>query len=157
MGINMTLVGQMITFVIFIWFTMKYVWPPLMKLLEERRKKIADGLEAAERGVKELELAQRKAKEIVREAKSQASIIIEQANMRAHNIEEEAHVSAREITDKMKRSAENEIAQKLVEVKTELRNQVAGLAVAGAEKLIRRNIDKAANNDILEQLAEGIK
>ena len=157
MGINLTLIGQIITFAIFIWFTMKYVWPPLMQTLEERKKKISDGLAAADQARRELEIAQRKAKEIVHESKAQAATIIEQAHMRSHNIEEEARLEARRIAEKTKRSAEVEIEQKLMQAKNDLRNQVADIAVAGAEKLLRRNIDVSANSDIIDKLAEEIK
>ncbi|MDF2529503.1 MAG: synthase subunit [Gammaproteobacteria bacterium] len=156
MDINATLIGQMITFAIFIVFTMKFVWPPLMKVLEERRKKIADGLAAAERGQHDLEVAHFKAKEIIREAKAQASVIIEQANQRAHHIEEQAKLDARHIADKIKQTATAEIEHEKIKMLDTLRNQVAEVAVAGAEKLIKRNIDKAANQDILAALASEI-
>ncbi|MDF2690331.1 MAG: synthase subunit [Gammaproteobacteria bacterium] len=153
MDINATLIGQMITFAIFIIFTMKFVWPPLMKILEERRKKIADGLAAAERGQHDLEVAHFKAKEIIREAKAQASVIIEQANQRAHHIEEQAKLEARHVADRIKQTAELEIEHEKMKVLGVLRSQVADVAVKGAEKLIKRNIDKAANQDLLSALA----
>jgi len=153
MDINATLIGQMITFAIFIVFTMKFVWPPLMKVLEERRKKIADGLAAAERGQHDLEVAHFKAKEIIHEAKAQASVIIEQANQRAHHIEEQAKLDARHAAERIKQAAELEIERDRLKILESVRQQVADVAVAGAEKLIRRNIDKAANQEILASLA----
>ena len=102
MDINVTLIGQMITFLIFVALTMKFIWPPISKSLQERRQKIADGLAAAERGKHELEVAHHKAKEVIREAKAQASVIVEQANHRSHTIEEEARQEARSIIEKMK-------------------------------------------------------
>jgi F-type H+-transporting ATPase subunit b len=156
MNLNLTLLGQMITFIILVWFTMRYVWPPLMKIMEERRKKIADGLAAAERGQHDLELAQYKAKEIIREAKAQASVIIEQANHRAHKIAEDAEVEARHIAERIKKMSEAEIAQQYTEARKQLRSQVAGMAVAGAEKLLQKNIDQAANQALLQALVEEI-
>ena len=157
MGIDMTLVGQMITFLIFVALTMKFIWPSISKALAERRKKIADGLAAAERGQYELEVANHKAKEVIREAKAQASAIIEQANHRAHVIEEEAREHTRDVVEKMKKSASHEIEAEYRRVSEELRTKVAELAVAGAEKLLRRNIDKAANQAILDELVEEIR
>ncbi|MDO8953752.1 MAG: F0F1 ATP synthase subunit B [Gammaproteobacteria bacterium] len=156
MDINATLIGQMITFAIFILFTMKFVWPPLMKVLDERRKKIADGLAAAERGQHDLEVAHFKAKEIIREAKAQASVIIEQANQRAHHIEEQAKEEARHAAERIKQAAVIEIEHDRMKVLANVRHQVADVAIAGAEKLIRRNIDKAANEDLLSALASEI-
>lgn len=154
MDINATLFGQMITFALFIWFTMKFVWPPVMKVLAERRKKIADGLAAAERGHNELEVAQVKAREIINEAKAQSASIIEQANVRSHHIEEQAKTKAIEIADRMKHLAEQEIAQKMHEERVLLQDQVANLAVAGAEKLIKRSIDRTANQELLDNLVQ---
>jgi len=155
--INATLFGQIITFAVFIWFTVKFVWPPVIKALEERRAKIADGLAAAERGHHELEVAMRKAKEIIKEAKTQSATIIEQANLRAHHIEEEAKNEALETAIRMKKVAEGEIEQQAQEVRMALKDQVATLAVTGAERLLKRNIDKAANEDLLSSLVKQIE
>ncbi|MDF2939753.1 MAG: synthase subunit [Gammaproteobacteria bacterium] len=156
MDINATLIGQMITFAIFIVFTMKFVWPPLMKVLEERRKKIADGLAAAERGQHDLEVAHFKAKEIIREAKAQASVIIEQANQRAHHMEEQAKLDALHAAERIKQTAKLEIEHEKMKVLDTVRQQVADVAVRGAEKLLKRNIDKAANEELLKSLASEI-
>ena len=156
MDINATLFGQMITFAIFIWFTMKFIWPPVMKVLAERRQKIADGLAAAERGHSELEVAQVKAREIINEAKAQSASIIEQANVRSHHIEEQAKAKAIEIADRMKEMAESEIEQQMQEQRFALQDQVANLAVAGAEKLIKRNIDRDANQELLNNLVKNL-
>lgn len=156
MDLNLTLVGQMITFIILVWVTMKYVWPPLMKVMDERRKKIAEGLAAAERGQHDLELAQYKAKEIIREAKAQASVIIEQANQRAHKIAEEAELEARHIAERIKKLAEGEVEQQISEAKSQLRKQVAGIVVASTEKLLHHNINEATNQKLLAELAEEI-
>jgi len=156
MDLNLTLVGQMITFIILVWVTMKYVWPPLMKVMDERRRKITEGLAAAERGQHDLELAQYKAKEIMREAKAQASVIIEQANQRAHKIAEEAEAEARHIAQRIKKMAEGEVEQQLSEAKAVLRRQVAGMVVSSTEKLLHHNIDELSNQKLLAELAEEI-
>ena len=156
MNLNLTLLGQMITFALFVWFTMKYVWPPLLKVMEERRKKIADGLAAAEQGQHDLELAKFKAKEIIHEAKAQASVIVEQANHRAHKIVEEAQIEAHHVSDRIKKQAQSEVEQQVAEARSELRQQVVNIALAGTEKLLRQNVDVAANKALLASLAEEI-
>ena len=154
MDINATLIGQMITFAIFIIFTMKFIWPPLMKALEARRKKIADGLAAAERGQHDLQVARHKAKEIVYEAKAQAAVIVEQANQRAHKIDEAAREEARQNSDRMKQAATAEIEQQRLEAQQALREKVADLVVQGTERLLKKNIDKAANEALLKDLVK---
>ena len=154
MDINATLIGQMITFAIFIIFTMKFIWPPLMKALEARRKKIADGLAAAERGQHDFQVARHKAKEIVYEAKAQAAVIVEQANQRAHKIDEAAREEARQHSDRMKQAATAEIEQQRLEAQQALREQVADLVVQGTERLLKKNIDKAANEALLKDLVK---
>lgn len=152
MELNITLFGQMITFAIFVWFTMRYVWPPMMKALEERKQKIADGLAAAERGKHELELAQHKSVEILREAKTQASHIVEEAHKRANQVVEEAKTRAREEAERLIAMGKAEIAREVQKAKQSLKSQVALLAIAGAEKILAHNIDKAANSEILDKL-----
>ena len=154
MDINATLIGQMITFAIFIIFTMKFIWPPLMKALEARRKKIADGLAAAERGQHDLQVARHKAKEIVHEAKAQAAVIVEQANQRAHKIDEAAREEARQHSARMKQAATAEIEQQRLEAQQALREQVADLVIQGTERLLKKNIDKAANEALLKDLVK---
>ena len=154
MDINATLIGQMITFAIFIIFTMKFIWPPLMKALEARRKKIADGLAAAERGQHDFQVARHKAKEIVYEAKAQAAVIVEQANQRAHKIDAAAREEARQHSDRMKQAATAEIEQQRLEAQQALREQVADLVVQGTERLLKKNIDKAANEALLKDLVK---
>ena len=152
MNINATLLGELIAFIFFVWFCMKYVWPPITGAIEERQKKIADGLAASERGEKDLELAQGKATAQLKEAKSQAAEIIEQAKKRGSQIVDEE-------TQRGHQERENIIAQGYSEIdaernrtKEELRSQVAALAVAGAEKILERQIDAAAQSDIVEKL-----
>jgi len=152
-NINLTLIGQSITFIIFIWFCMKFVWPALISIMEEREKKIADGLEAADRADKDLELAQQKATQQLREAKEQAASIVEQANKRANQIIDEAKDAARAEGDRLKAAAQAEIEQDANRAKEELRGKVAALALAGAEKVLEASIDQNAHSDLVNKLA----
>ena len=156
MDINLTLVVQMLVFAAFVWFTMKFVWPPLSKALEERQEKIADGLAAAERGRRELELAQHRVKDEMKQAKVQASDILEKANRRAVQMIEEAKDDARQEAQKLAKIAEEQISQEVNRAKDTLRKQVATLAVAGAEKILMREIDEQANRALLDNLIEEI-
>lgn len=153
MNINLTLIGQSITFLAFIWFCMKFVWPALISIMEEREQKIAEGLEAADRADKDLELAQKKAGETLTASKQQASEIIEQANKRANQIVEEAKDQARAEGDRLKTAAKAEIEQEANRAKEELRGKVAALALAGAEKVLGSAIDQNAHNDLVDKLA----
>ena len=152
MNINATLLGQTIAFVIFVWFCMKFVWPPLLSAIEARQKLIADGLTQAERAGKDLELAQAKATDKLKEAKVQASEIIDQANKRRLQIVEEAKTEGEVERDKIIAQGETEIEAERNRAREELRQQVSTLAVAGAEKIIKRTIDKEANSDIIDKL-----
>ena len=152
MNINATLIGQSITFFVFVWFCMKFVWPPIMNALAERRKQIADGLAAGERGKHELELASKRAVENLHEAKQKAAEIIAQADKRAAQLVEEAKGVAKLEADRMIAGAQASIAQETVRAKEALRGQVAGLAVAGAEKILRREIDVKAHADLIDAI-----
>ncbi|MEJ6122742.1 F0F1 ATP synthase subunit B [Vibrio sp. 2-Bac 85] len=152
MNINATLIGQAIAFAIFVWFCMKYVWPPLLDAIEARQKKIADGLTQAERAGKDLELAQAKAADKLKQAKAQAAEIIDQANKRRTQIVEEAKNEAETERSKIIAQGEAEVEAERNRVREELRQQVAVLAIAGAEKIIKRTIDKEANSDIIDKL-----
>ena len=156
MNINLTLVVQMLVFAVFVWFTMRFVWPPLVKALEERQEKIAEGLAAAERGNRELELAQHRAKDEMKQAKMQSAEIIEKANRRAAQIIDEAKDDARIEVQKMAKLADEHISQEVNRAKDGLRKQVAALAVAGAEKILVREIDEQANNALLDNLIKEI-
>nr|WP_207951930.1 F0F1 ATP synthase subunit B [Pseudomaricurvus alcaniphilus] len=149
----MTLIGQTISFFFFVWFCMKFVWPALMAVMAEREKKIADGLEAADRADKDLELAQKKATQQMRQAKEEAAAIIEQANKRASQIVEEAKEQAVAEGKRLKAAAAAQIEQDVNRAKEELRGKVAKLALAGAEKILGATIDEAANSDLVNQLA----
>ena len=153
MNINLTLIGQLVTFVVFVWFTMKYVWTPIMGALEARRKEIADGLAAAERGQHEQELAQERAKEALHEAKQQAAEIINQAHKRANEIVEEAKNDAKAEGDRILTAAQAEIEQELNRSREALREKVAILVVSGAEKILRKEINADAHKDVVENVA----
>ncbi|WP_028389389.1 F0F1 ATP synthase subunit B [Legionella fairfieldensis] len=152
MDINLTLVVQMLVFAAFVWFTMKFVWPPLSKALEERQDKIADGLSAAERGRKELELAQHRVKDELKQAKVQASDIIEKANRRAAQLIEEAKEEAKLEAQRQTKIAQEQLLQEINQAKDNLRKQVAQLAIVGAEKILHREIDAQANSALLDNL-----
>ncbi|MGL5948608.1 MAG: F0F1 ATP synthase subunit B [Aeromonas sp.] len=152
MNINATLLGQTIAFIVFVWCCMKFVWPPLMAAIEARQTAIADGLTSADRAKKDQARAQAKAADQLKEAKQQAAHIIEQANKRKAQIVDEAVVVAQAEREKILAQARAEIEAERHRAKEELRKQVAALAVAGAEKILARNIDQAANSDIVDQL-----
>lgn len=154
MGINATLIGQMITFIVFILFTMKFVWPPIKQAMSEREKRIADGLASAERGQHELELAQKKAAEKIREAKEQANEIIERANRQGASLVDEAREEARQVAERERTAAEARIEQEVNQARTELRRQVADLAILGAARILEREVDAKAHRAMLDELAE---
>ena len=156
MNFNATLIGQSITFVIFVWFCMKVIWPPIMNALEERKKKIADGLAAAERGVHEKALAEERAKDILHEAKAQAGEIVNRADKRAAEIVDEAKEDARAEGDRLKTAAQAEIEQEITRAKEELRGQVVSIALAGAGKVLEREVDESTHAKLLNKLAAEI-
>ncbi|MDH3980318.1 MAG: F0F1 ATP synthase subunit B [Gammaproteobacteria bacterium] len=156
MNFNATLIGQSITFIVFVWFCMKFVWPPIMHALDERRKKIADGLAAAERGKHEKELAEERAREILHEAKEQAGEIINRADKRAAEIVDEAKDDARAEGDRLKTAAQAEIEQEVNRVKEDLRGQVVSIALAGAGKVLEREVNESAHAELLNKLATEI-
>lgn len=156
MEINATIIGQFITFAILVWFTMKYVWPPITKAMHDREKKIAAGLEAAERSKRELEMAEHKAFSIIREAKQQASQIIEQANLHSAQLVEEAKTQAKLEGKRIVELAQGDIDREVTQAKEALRLQLGALAVAGAEKIIQLKLDPSVHHDLLNELAAGI-
>lgn len=156
MNINLTLIGQSITFLLFVWFCKAFVWSAIRTAMEEREAQIADGLEAADRAGKDLELAQEKATHTMREAKEQGASIIDAANKRAAQIVEEAKDTAREEGDRLKAAAQAEIEQEANRAKEQLRSQVAQLVLAGAEKVLEASIDENAHNALVEKLAAGL-
>lgn len=152
MNFNATLIGQSITFAFFVWFCMKFVWPPIMNALETRKKQIADGLAAADRGKHELELAAKRAGDNLRDAKAQAAEVIAQAEKRAAQIVEDAKLAAKEEGDRQLAAAQANIEQETNRARESLREQVAALAVAGAEKILRREVDAQTHAELLGQL-----
>lgn len=150
MNINLTLFAQAITFFAFILFTAKFVWPPLMRAVEARQKQIADGLAAAEQGKRSLELSSKQADEEIAKARARAAEIMAQAEKRASQMIEEAKTSAREEGNREKTAAKAEIAQEVSRAKEALRSQVSLLAIAGAEKILRREVDAKAHADLLQ-------
>ncbi len=153
MNINLTLIGQMIAFICFVLFCMKYVWPPILAAMAEREKKISDGLAAADRASHDLELAKEKAVERLKEAKTEAAGIVEAANKRGNQLVEEAKNAALVEADRVKTSAQAEIEQEANRAREQLRGQVAALSLAGAEKILGAAIDREAHNELVEKLA----
>jgi F-type H+-transporting ATPase subunit b len=155
-NINLTLIGQSITFFFFVWFCYAFVWRAVRGMMDERSKKIADGLEAADRASQDLELAQEKATKQLRQAKDEAAAIIDAANKRASQIVEEAKELARVEGDRIKAAANAEIEQEVNRAKEQLRGKVAALAIAGAEKVLQASIDQNAHKALVENLAAGL-
>jgi len=149
---NATLIGQTIAMIFFVWFTMKFIWPLLDGMITERQEKIAEGLAAADRSQHDLELAQKKAAETMREAKEKAAELLDQAKKRHAEIVDSAKDDARAEANKIKAGAQAEIEQEVHRAREELRKQVSVLAVAGAEKILQRSIDASAQADILDSL-----
>lgn len=156
MNINLTLIGQSITFAIFVWFCMKFVWPPIVAALNERKQKIADGLAAAERGAKEQELAQEKAVVVIKEAKDQARTIIAQAEKRNAEIVDQAKGDAKEEADRIIAAAKAEVEQEMNRAREELRGKVVELALAGASKILEREVNVEDHNASLEKLSANL-
>lgn len=153
MNINLTLIGQLISFAIFVWFCMKFVWPPITNAMDARQKKIAEGLDAAGRAQRDLKLAQEKATEMLRDTKKTAAEMLEKANKTASEIVEEAKQQARAEGERLVANAKTEIDLEVNRVKEDLRAQVSVLAVAGAEKILGSSVDASAHNQLVEQLA----
>ncbi len=156
MNLNATLFAQIVVFFILAWFTMKFVWPPIMKALDERATKIAEGLAAAERGRQSLDLAAKHSAETVREGKDKVAEIVAQAEKRGQQIIEDAKAQARIEADKVITGAKAEIEQEAARVKESLRERVAELAVAGAEKILRREIDAKVHADMLAAIKQDL-
>ena len=156
MNINLTLIAQLVSFAVFVWFNVKFVWPPLARAMDERKAKIADGLAAAERGQHEQELAEKRAKDTLHKAKQQAAEITANAEKQAALIIEEAREKAKEEGGRQLAAAEAEIEQATNKARETLRSKVAELAVVGAEKILRKEIDAEAHKDIVEAVANQI-
>jgi F-type H+-transporting ATPase subunit b len=152
MNINLSLFAQALTFALFIWFTVKFIWPPLLRAIEQRQKQIAEGLAAAERGKQDLEQASRRTAELLLEARQQAQDILGQADKRAAAMIEEAKGAAKVEGERLVSGAKAEIEQEVSRAKEMLRAQVAALAVAGAEQILRREVDAKAHDDLLRSV-----
>ena len=152
MSFNLTLIAQAVAFALFIWFTVKFVWPPLLRAFETRQKTIADGLAAAEQGKRSLEESSKQADASIAQARSRATEVITQAEKRAVQMIEEARNAAKEEGNREKAAAKAEIEQQVTRAREQLRDQVASLAVAGAEKILRREVDQKAHADLLDSI-----
>lgn len=152
MNINATLLGQAIVFLMFVWFCMKFIWPPIIAAIEERQKNISDGLASAERSTKDLELAQAKASNVMQEAKRNAAEVIEQANKRKAQIIDEAREDALIERNKILEQGKSELETEQNRARSELRKSVANLAIIGAEKILEREVDAKTHKDILENI-----
>jgi F-type H+-transporting ATPase subunit b len=155
-NINLTLIVQMIVFIVLIWFTMKFVWPMILGPMEERSKKIAAGLAAAEKGEQQLALAEHRADEIVREARERANQIIDQAQHRAHELIEQAKAAATAEGQRLLESAKQQIGLEAAHAREALRREVATIAMSAASKVLEREIDPRAHADLLSKLATQI-
>jgi len=153
LDINLTLIGQTIAMVVFVWFCMKFIWPPIMTAIEERQTQIADGLAAAARGQQDLETAEAEASRIVDEARKQASGILDQAHARANEIVSEGKAEGVKERERQLAAAKAEIEQETNRAREELRGQVSAIAIASAEKILNREIDGKSHEDILNKLA----
>ena len=154
MNINLTLIGQAISFTIFVWFCMRFIWPPVINALEARKKRIADGLADADAAKTERERAEQEAQQTTGQAREEASRILAQAERRASEIVAEARGTAKTEGERILTQAQEEIDKNTQQVREQLRGEVAALAVAGAEAVLRREVDSKAHAEALDQLAE---
>ncbi len=156
MNITVTLIAQMAAFVLLIWFVNKVLWGPLNALLADRQKRIADGLAAADKGKHDLELSEKKAKEFLHEAKGKAAEIIAQSEKRASEIVDEAKANAQVEGERLLTAARAEVTQEFNRAKEDLRAQVADIAISGAEKILGREVDRQAHDQVLKDLVSQI-
>ncbi len=156
MDLNATIIGQTIAMVVFVWFCMRFVWPLIMNMIEERQTQIADGLAAAEEGSRSLENAEVKIAGMIEEARTQGRDIIDEANTRGSGIVDEARVEAGRERERIVTAAHAEVEQEVNRAREELRGQVASIAVAGAERIIAKEIDAATHEALLDKLAAEI-
>ena len=154
MDINLTLIGQTIAMIVFVWFCMKFIWPPILNAIEERQEQIAEGLAAAEKGQDKLLQAQAEAEDIVADARKQATSILDQAHARANEIVAEGKSDGVKERERQLVAAKAEIEQEANKAREELRGQVSAIAIASAEKILKREIDDKAHEDILGKLAQ---
>jgi len=155
-NLNVTLLGQAITFAVFVWFTMRFVWPPIMTAMQTRQKKIADGLQAAEQGEIALVEAQKEVASLLAEARTKANELVEHAQRRATQVIEEAKVQAQEEGKRLITAARTDIDKQANQVREQLRSEVVSIAMLGAQKVLERSIDEKAHHDLLQKLATQI-
>ena len=156
MNINLTLFGQSIAFIVFVWFCAKFIWPHILNALNERKTRIADGLAAAEKGLAAEEEGRKKADAELQQAKEQAKEIIAQAQRRADEIVEEAKGDARQEGDRLLHGARSEIDQERNQAREQLRAEVVTLALSGAEQVLMREVDADAHSEALGKLAASL-
>ncbi len=152
MDLNVTLIGQMIAFAMFIFVTMRYIWPPILNALDERQKRIAEGLQAAERSENELKLSQKHIADQLREAKHQAAVIIEHANQRAVRIVEEGKETAQKEGQRLLEMAQSDIEQERLSTRDVLMKELSEITIQGVEKILQKNIDHATHSRLVDQL-----
>lgn len=156
MNINLTFFGQTITFFVFVLFCMKYVWPFITKAMAERQKRIADGLAAADRADRDLDLAKEKSAKALREAKQEAAAIVDSANKRAATIVEEAKEQARTEAERIRTAAEADIDQEINRAKEKLRAQLGQLTFIGVEKILESEVDRNKHKALVDKLAANL-
>lgn len=154
MDINLTLIGQTIAMIVFVWFCMKYIWPPILQAIEERQKQIEEGLAAADRGEERLAQARAEADELIAEARQQATTILNKAKSQASEIVANGKVTGSKERERQVAAAVADIEQETNRAREELRGQVSAVALAGAEKILKREIDAKSHQDILGTLAQ---
>ena len=157
MDINLTLLGEMITFGILVWFTMRYIWPPITKAISERQQKIADGLANAERAVHSLDLARHESIKILQTARSDANDLMDKAHQQVTRILEDGHSKAHHETERLHALAKTEIAQEKSNATYQLRQETAEIAVRLAEKILRQQMDATTQNRLMQRLVEDLK
>lgn len=157
MNINATLIGQSLSFFLFVWFCKKFVWPPMVNAMQERQNQIADGLAAAEKGQQAQEIAEKEAAQLISEAKSQAAEIVANAEKRGNSVVEEAKTTATSEKERIIASAQAEVEQDVHSARESLRTQVSSIAVAAASKIVDKEIDEAAHADLIEDLVQQLK
>lgn len=157
MNINATLIGQTLSFFLFVWFCKKFVWPPMVNAMQERQDQIADGLAAAEKGQQAQEVAEKEAAQLISEAKTQAAEIIASAEKRGSSVVEEAKTAATSEKDRIIASAQAEVEQDVHSARESLRTQVSSIAVAAASKIVDKEIDESAHADLIDDLVQQLK
>lgn len=156
MNLNATLLGQMTTFGLFVWFTMKYIWPPVIKAMQERQQKIADGLGAAERGVHALELSKKESAHLLQQAKEEAASVVERANQRSVRLVEEAKKLGRDESERLVAQGHADVETILVQTKAALREEAVNIAIAGIQKVYGAKITKTTHDHLLNELIEQV-